>query len=112
MFTPSGRSKVNPLISDSYMQKIQKDGRPAIFNAGRENNPRLIDAERPRHNTYQWDLVMEDGDFFKSGYGGQGLYVSPSRDLVIAFFGTLDEDGRSSQMSQVARQLAKSGLFD
>ncbi|MCH8302956.1 MAG: hypothetical protein IH912_09400, partial [Proteobacteria bacterium] len=55
---------------------------------------------------------MEDGDFFKSGYGSQGLYISPSRDLVIAFFGTLDKDGRSSQMTQVARQLAKSGLFD
>ena len=112
LFTPSGRANVNSIISDSYLRKIQKEGRPTIFNAGRENNPRLIDGERPRHNTYQWDLVMEDGDFFKSGYGGQGLYISPSRDLVIAFFGTLDKDGRSSQMTQVARQLAKSGLFD
>ncbi len=112
LFMPSGRATANSIISDTYLQKIQKDGRPTIFNAGRENNPRLIDGERPRHNTYQWDLVMEDGDFFKSGYGGQGLYISPSRDLVIAFFGTLDEQGQSSQMSQVARQLAKSGLFD
>ena len=112
LFTPDGRSNVDSIISDSYLRKIQKEGRPAIFNAGRENNPRLIDGERPRHNTYQWDLVMEDGDFFKGGYGGQGLYISPSRDLVIAFFGTLDEQGQSSQMSQVARQLAKSGLFD
>jgi CubicO group peptidase (beta-lactamase class C family) len=112
LFTPDGRANVDSIISDSYLRKIQKDGRPAIFNAGRENNPRLIDGERPRHNTYQWDLVMEDGDFFKGGYGGQGLYISPSRDLVIAFFGTLDEQGQSSQMTQVARQLAKSGLFD
>jgi hypothetical protein len=112
MFTPDGRSNVDSIISDSYLRKIQKEGRPAIFNADRENNPRLIDGEQPRHNTYQWDLVMEDGDFFKSGYGGQGLYVSPSRDLVIAFFGTLDEQGQSSQLAQVARQLAKSGLFD
>jgi len=112
LFTPTGRNGVHSVVSDAYLQKIQKEGRPAIFNAGRENNPRLIDGERPRHNTYQWDLVMEDGDFFKSGYGGQGLYISPSRDLVIAFFGTLDEQGQSSQMSQVARQLAKSGLFD
>ena len=112
LFTPDGRANVDSIISDSYLRKIQKEGRPTIFNAGRENNPRLIDGERPRHNTYQWDLVMEDGDFFKSGYGGQGLYISPSRDLVIAFFGTLDEQGQSSQMSRVARQLAKSGLFD
>ncbi len=112
LFTPGGRSNVDSIISDSYLRKIQKEGRPTIFNADRENNPRLIDGEQPRHNTYQWDLVMEDGDFFKGGYGGQGLYVSPSRDLVIAFFGTLDEQGQSSQMSRVARQLAKSGLFD
>jgi CubicO group peptidase (beta-lactamase class C family) len=112
LFTPAGRTDVNPVVSDSYLQKIQKGGRPEIFNVGREDNPRLVDGEPPRHNTYQWDVVMDDGDFYKSGYGGQGLYISPSRDLVIAFFGTLDEDGTSSQMMQVARQLAKSGLFD
>lgn len=112
LFTPSGRASVNSIISDSYLHKIQKGGRPEIFDAARRDNPRKVGGEPPRHNTYQWDFVMEDGDFFKSGYGGQGLYVSPSRDLVIAFFGTLDEDGRSSQMTQVARQLAKSGLFD
>ena len=112
LFTPSSRAGVNSIISDSYLHKIQKGGRPEIFDAARRDNPRKIDGERPRHNSYQWDFVMVDGDFFKGGYGGQGLYVSPSRDLVIAFFGTLDEDGRSSQMTQVARQLAKSGLFD
>ena len=73
------------------------------------NGYSLEEATEFRH---QWDFVMEDGDFYKGGYGGQGLYISPSRDLVIAFFGTLDEDGQSSQMTQVARQLAKSGLFD
>ena len=112
LFTPSGRTGAKPLVSDSYLEKIQKGGRPDIFNAGREDSPRLLDGEAPRHNSYQWDLVMDDGDFYKGGYGGQGLYVSPSRDLVVAFFGTLDEDGLSNQMSLVARQLAISGLFD
>jgi len=55
---------------------------------------------------------MSDGDFFKGGYGGQGLYISPSRDLVIAFFGSFEEDGTSHEMTRIARQLAKSGLFD
>jgi CubicO group peptidase (beta-lactamase class C family) len=111
-FTPSGRSDTGPLVSDSYLRKIQKGGRPEIFNAGREGKAELMDEELPRHNTYQWDFVMQDGDFYKSGYGGQGLYISPSRDLVIAFFGTLDENGQSNEMGQIARQLAKSGLFD
>jgi CubicO group peptidase (beta-lactamase class C family) len=112
LFTPSSRTDVESIISDSYLQKIQKEGRPEIFDAARRHDPRKVDGEPPRHNSYQWDFVMEDGDFFKSGYGGQGLYISPSRDLVIAFFGTLDEDGRRSQMTRVARQLAKSGLFN
>lgn len=109
-FTPSGRAGMNPLIADSYLHKIQQGGRPEIFRAG-QGKSEFAEAELPRHNTYQWDRVMDDGDFFKSGYGGQGLYISPARDLVIAYFGTLDENGTSSQMDQVARQLAKSGLF-
>jgi CubicO group peptidase (beta-lactamase class C family) len=41
----------------------------------------------------QWDVVFADGDFFKSGLMGQGLYVSPDRDLVIAFFSTARDPG-------------------
>ena len=111
-FTPMVRQESNaPLISDAYLEKIRSRGRPEIFNAAREN-PALIDEEAPRHNTYQWDFVMQDGDFFKGGFGGQGLYISPSRNLVIAFFGAFEEDGTSHEMTRIARQLSKSGLFD
>ena len=41
-----------------------------------------------RCNSRQWDSVYSDGDIFKGGVGGQGLYVSPSRNIVIAFFST------------------------
>jgi CubicO group peptidase (beta-lactamase class C family) len=112
LFTPSGRDVLHPVISESYLDKIQNGGRPAIFNAGREDKAREVDGEPARHNSYQWDFVMDDGDFFKGGYGGQGLYISPSRDLVIAFFGTFDEDGRGHEMTRIARQLAKSTLFN
>jgi len=112
IFTPSGRPNVSATISDSYLGKIQHGGRPEIFNFGRGDNPRKVDGEPAHHNSYQWDFVMSDGDFFKGGYGGQGLYISPSRDLVIAFFGSFEEDGTSHEMTRIARQLAKSGLFD
>ena len=112
LFTPSGRDGIQPVISDSYLQKIQKGGRPEIFNVGQEDDVRRVDGEPARHNSYQWDFVMEDGDFFKGGFGGQGLYISPSRDLVIAFFGSFDQDGKGHEMTRIARQLAKSGLFD
>ena len=113
LFTPTGRILSEPIISDALMEAIQRGGRPEIFNAAREaGEERLIDDEAPYGNSWQWDWVMEDGDFFKGGYGGQGLYVSPARDLVVAFFGTLDADGRSNELASIARQLASSGLFD
>lgn len=68
--------------------------------------------EAPRHNSCQWDFVRNDGDFFKAGFGGQGLYVSPSRDLVVACFGTFDEQGNGHEMTRIARQLAGARLFD
>jgi hypothetical protein len=64
-------------------------------------------GERPRHNAYQWDFVMDDGDFFKSGFRGQGLYVSPSRDLVVAYLGE-QEVGQAAY----ARAIATSGFFE
>ena len=112
LFTPSGPQGSEQVVSDTYLQKIQHGGRPDIFRAARANDSSRIDGEPARHNSYQWDFVMDDGDFFKGGYGGQGLYISPSRDLVVAFFGTFDENGDGHEMIRIARQLAKSGLFD
>jgi len=39
-------------------------------------------------NRYQWDIVFPDGDIFKAGVGGQGIYVSPSADTVVVYFST------------------------
>lgn len=112
LFTPAGRSRVNPLVSERHLDHIQRGGRAEIFAPGPDEEPRTVHGEAALHNSYQWDFVMRDGDFFKGGYGGQGLYVSPSRDLVIAFFGTMNADGSGHEMTDVARQLATSGLFD
>lgn len=45
-------------------------------------------------------------DLFKGGFGGQGLYVSPVRDLVIAFSGTPTASGSVNQLRWVSRRLA------
>ncbi|GBF22139.1 6-aminohexanoate-dimer hydrolase [Arenibacter sp. NBRC 103722] len=126
LFTPSGRIAPYNFIPDAYIKKIQQGGRPEIIKKSGPINlfiyddpitaEHLVDGEPPRHSTYQWDIVMSDGDFFKEGGGGQGLYISPSRDLVIAYFGTrnFDSDGNLliNNLHQISRQLAKSGLFD
>jgi hypothetical protein len=97
------------------MKAIQHGGRPEIYDRGETGKGfiRNLRGERPRHNTWQWDYVMEDGDFFKGGYGGQGLYISPGRDLVIAFFGIpFDEKFQTHAMEWINRQMIHAGLFD
>ncbi|MEZ4586328.1 MAG: serine hydrolase domain-containing protein [Gemmatimonadales bacterium] len=113
LFTPSGRrGEAAPAISDAYLRKIQTGGRPDLMTAEqREGRRARLGDESTRHNTYQWDIVTTDGDFYKGGVGGQGLYVSPSRDLVIAWFATPTETGEQTEMLAIARQLATSGLF-
>jgi CubicO group peptidase (beta-lactamase class C family) len=116
LFTQGGRETLaESVLPDGYLQKIQLNGRPEIFDKGAagQNTLRMLHGERPRHNTWQWDYVMEDGDFFKGGYGGQGLYISPHRDLVIAYFGTpFDENLQSHELEWITRQMVKAGLFD
>ena len=56
----------------------------------------------------QWNWVTRDGDMFKSGFGGQGLFVSPSRDIVIAFTGTPGADGTTNHLGQLCQAWAES----
>lgn len=68
--------------------------------------------DTPSHAAWQWDMIWPDGAMFKGGYSGQGLFIDPDRDVVIAFFGTADEQGQSNRLLAVSRQLVKSGLLD
>ncbi len=115
LFTPScGVVCGEKLISDRYLYQIQHGGRPEIFDKGATGKMMTdnLAGEKPRHNTYQWDFVMPDGDFFKGGFGGQGLYISPAKDLVVAFMGTpFDEKMEENELARISRQFVKSDLF-
>ncbi|MDF2153565.1 hypothetical protein [Vibrio sp. CAU 1672] len=39
-------------------------------------------------SSYQWDAVFSDGDMYKAGLNGQGIYVSPETDTAIVWFST------------------------
>lgn len=58
------------------------------------------------HPGAQWNLIHPDGDMYKSGFGGQGLYVSPTNAVVIAFCGIPDVHGGTHQLAQKCRALA------
>jgi CubicO group peptidase (beta-lactamase class C family) len=96
LFTP-GRGR--DVVSESYLHKILDGGRSALLEAAGRSSPDV------RHATYQWDQVYRDGSFFKGGFGGQGLYVAPEKDLVIAYFGTHGYDAPGPPVLEVLRRL-------
>jgi len=83
LFTPSCEAVCSePIVSAACLRKIREEGRPELMPEEERTSSGV------RHSTYQWDQVWEDGSFFKSGFGNQGLYVHPDKDLLVAFFGT------------------------
>ncbi|MEQ8264212.1 serine hydrolase domain-containing protein [Pseudohaliea sp.] len=107
-FTATARLGV---VDDALVEAIQGRG-IALEAADLDELREFLGDDLPRHSAWQWDFVWEDGAFFKSGYDGQGLYVDPPRELVIAWFGTgLDFSETVNDMLPVARQLARSGSW-
>lgn len=106
IYTPSwAKASQDKIVSDSYVRYIQTSGRKSIFRKGELGNVmanNVFPVHPPVANHWQWDAIWEDGDFFKGGVFGQGLYVSPGKDLVVAWFSTV----MSSDLTQYARQIA------
>lgn len=100
-----GRLGLFMLEQDDFHRKLLDDARPRLFSES-WGGAYATATERPTHAAWQSDVVFADGDFGKAGWGGQFLYVSPSRDLVIAWFGTFGEDLVDPDLQSVARQLA------
>jgi CubicO group peptidase (beta-lactamase class C family) len=106
LYTPSW-SKVahERLVSAAFLKKIQKGGRSDLFLGG-ATGKRMAGSfagDVPVSNSYQWDAIFADGDMFKAGSLGQGLYVSPGKDLVIAWFST----AQRTDLTHYARTIAK-----
>jgi len=105
LFTPSwSRISKDKVIPDALLETIQHGGKPEIYLkgfVGREMQESFPDIEGLA-NRYQWDIVFPDGDIFKAGVGGQGLYISPSGDTVVAYFST-----GKQQEEILARAIAK-----
>ncbi len=95
------------VVPQSLLDRIRDGCRPEIFARGVALG---LDpgAERPRCNSRHWDAVFADGDFFKLGARGQGLYISPARDVVVAFFSTPTELGWESYARAIAKTLEPS----
>lgn len=112
LYTPSwNRVTDTRIVTPKIIQRIRDGVREGDFFVksyiGSVYTERLNDTIRG--NSRQWDTIFEDGDFFKSGLMGQGLYVSPDRDLVIAYFST---NPNSGLIQRYLRPLAESEYFN
>ncbi len=90
-FTPSQtKFGKGTIIPDDVVRRFQTGLRPEMYSKGAMGAPIQETFWRlpGLANRYQWDVVTPDGDFFKAGLGGQGLYLSPANDAVVAFFST------------------------
>lgn len=105
LYSPSwSKAARERIVSAAYLKEIQTGGSREAFRksvAVASNTKRF--GETPVANHYQWDAIFADGDLWKSGFQGQGIYVSPARDVVVAFFSTTYND-----LPGYARAIAKS----
>ena len=71
-------------LSPSMIEKIQSSGLQLTPTA-KERLVSVFATDLPSRSGWQWDLIWADGGMYKAGYSGQGLYVDPGRNLVIAW---------------------------
>ena len=91
LYTPSWtRVADERIIPPALVEKTRTDCRPELYQAAREAGENFYFSDDPeaRCNSRQWDAVYTDGDMYKAGLHGQGIYVSPTRDVVIAWYST------------------------
>lgn len=98
-------------IDKKHRNALKNKPRPLFSAEVKQGHKELFGDDSPLHSSWQWDLIWVDGDMFKGGYSGQGIYVSPERELVIVWFGTADLDFEINHLLPVSRQLSRSGLF-
>ena len=99
-------AQAKPIVSDRHLATVQTGGRRAVYEAGLEPE----DSNRaggPLFNSWQWDDVWRNGDLYKGGWGGQGLFVSPARNTVVAFFGTPGEGRQINALPDLVRDTAE-----
>ena len=103
-FTPSAEKIAGEkIIPDAIMEKIHDRTYIDMYEkgfTGKKMTTSFWDDAGKIANRYQWDAVMSDGDMFKSGVGGQGLYISPATDTVVAFFATSDATNQEEAMAR------------
>ncbi|AUJ36705.1 serine hydrolase [Vibrio vulnificus] len=106
LLTPSGAKLGDGAVSKEVVQRIQASGKQEAFEGGYVGKVMANSFYNDSNlkNGYMFDTIFEDGDLYKGGVGGQGIYISPDKDLVVTFFST--STGKN-QEETYAREIAK-----
>ncbi|MBY5947816.1 serine hydrolase domain-containing protein [Photobacterium rosenbergii] len=103
-YTPSGNEIAGEkVISDEILSKIHDREYIAQYPdgyLGKKLTKNFADDAGKISNRYQWDAVTSEGDMYKAGVGGQGIYVSPSTNTVVAWFATGDGGDQEESMAR------------
>lgn len=108
LFTPSWNKISNEkIISNNIVKNIQTNGNVEMYKKGAVGKilSTAFYQDEKIYNKYQWDAIFKDGDFFKGGVGGQGLYISPDKDVVLAWFSNGTEHNEETMAREIAKAL-------
>ncbi|MBY5944493.1 serine hydrolase domain-containing protein [Photobacterium rosenbergii] len=75
------------IISPSVVKTIQQSVTPGVYTVSPASEQFItMTADEPVGGSYQFDAIWDDGDMFKGGMRGQGIYISPAKDTVAVWF--------------------------
>jgi CubicO group peptidase (beta-lactamase class C family) len=92
------------IVTPWYLDRIRHDGRSDIFESASFDE--VYGEDRPPTRSWHWHATWTDGDIFHPGYQGQGLFVSTVRDMVVAYFGSVEVQGPWNELRAIARRLS------
>ncbi|TLX77078.1 beta-lactamase family protein [Labilibacter sediminis] len=112
LYTPSWKEiAYEQVVTPEILERTRAPYRDEEFYRAGPSGQTFMDRlgdNTVRTGGRQWDAIWADGDFFKSGLNTQGIYVSPDKDLVIAYF-SLEP---TQQIQKYLRPLVNSGIFN
>lgn len=107
-FTPSSEKIAGEkVIPETIMERINERNYIEQYDKGflgKKLSKSFADDAGQISNRYQWDAVTSEGDMYKAGVGGQGIYISPSTDTVVAWFATGDGNDQEESMARAIVQ--------
>ncbi|HYE55348.1 MAG TPA: serine hydrolase domain-containing protein [Chitinophagaceae bacterium] len=60
-----------------------------------------------QQHAFQWDFAKKGEGILKTGFGNQGLYIHPEKNIVIAYFNYVDKDWNIINMLPVVKAVVK-----